>query len=45
MKVKRIIANIAASDPASADSFYRSILGLSCPWITAGSAPTPGQLK
>ncbi|WP_312236591.1 Imm53 family immunity protein [Stenotrophomonas sp.] len=28
MKVKRIIANIAAPDPASADSFYRNILGL-----------------
>lgn len=28
MQVKRIIANIATSDPASADSFYQDILGL-----------------
>ena len=28
MKVKRIVANISTQDPASTDSFYRSILGL-----------------
>jgi catechol 2,3-dioxygenase-like lactoylglutathione lyase family enzyme len=28
MQVKRIIANIATSDQASADSFYQDILGL-----------------
>ncbi|WP_334106323.1 VOC family protein [Methylobacillus sp.] len=28
MKVKRIIANISAPEPAAADSFYRNILGL-----------------
>lgn len=28
MKVKRIIANIPASDPCVADAFYRDILGL-----------------
>ena len=28
MKVKRVIANIAAADPAEADAFYRDILGL-----------------
>jgi catechol 2,3-dioxygenase-like lactoylglutathione lyase family enzyme len=28
MKVKRIIANIAAPDPAAVDAFYRGVLGL-----------------
>jgi catechol 2,3-dioxygenase-like lactoylglutathione lyase family enzyme len=28
MTVKRIIANVATSDPASADAFYRGIFGL-----------------
>ncbi len=28
MTVKRIIANVAASDPASVDTFYRGIFGL-----------------
>lgn len=28
MTVKRIVANVATSDPASADAFYRGIFGL-----------------
>ncbi|MGD9941914.1 MAG: VOC family protein [Burkholderiaceae bacterium] len=28
MKIKRIVANIAAADPSAADAFYRQILGL-----------------
>ncbi len=51
MKVKRIIANIAASDPAAADSFYRDILGLELVmdhgWIRtyAGSADMTVQVS
>ncbi|MCC7633191.1 VOC family protein [Stenotrophomonas rhizophila] len=51
MKVKRIIANIAAPDPASADSFYRDILGLELVmdhgWIRtyAGSAEMNVQVS
>ncbi|MGE8281269.1 MAG: VOC family protein [Stenotrophomonas sp.] len=28
MRVKRIVATVAAADPSAADSFYREILGL-----------------
>ncbi|AXE34259.1 VOC family protein [Chromobacterium phragmitis] len=28
MKVQRIVANIAAADPAAVDGFYRDVLGL-----------------
>ena len=51
MKVKRIIANIAASDPAASDSFYRDILGLELVmdhgWIRtyAGSADMKVQVS
>ncbi|MCS4279902.1 VOC family protein [Stenotrophomonas rhizophila] len=51
MKVKRIIANIAASYPAAADSFYRDILGLELVmdhgWIRtyAGSADMNVQVS
>ncbi|MGE8244508.1 MAG: VOC family protein [Stenotrophomonas maltophilia] len=51
MKVIRIIANIPASDPAAADSFYRDILGLELAmdhgWIRtyAGSADMTVQVS
>ncbi|MET0888557.1 MAG: VOC family protein [Stenotrophomonas maltophilia] len=51
MKVKRIIANIAASDPSAADRFYRDILGLELVmdhgWIRtyAGSADMTVQVS
>ncbi len=46
MKVKRIVANIAATDIGEADRFYRDILGLDVlmdqGWIaTYGSPETP----
>ena len=45
MKVKRIVANVAAADPATARRFYRDILGLEVlmdmGWIaTYGSGET-----
>ncbi|MFO1364510.1 MAG: VOC family protein [Burkholderiales bacterium] len=49
MNVKRIVANIAASEPSVADTFYRGILGLDLAldhgWIRtyAGAARTTAQ--
>ena len=51
MKVKRIIANISAPEPAAADSFYRNILGLELVmdqgWIRtyAGSSKMAAQVS
>jgi catechol 2,3-dioxygenase-like lactoylglutathione lyase family enzyme len=44
MKVKRIVADIAAGDPAKADAFYRELLGLELAmdfgWIRTYSSDT-----
>jgi catechol 2,3-dioxygenase-like lactoylglutathione lyase family enzyme len=51
MQVKRIIANIEASDPSGTESFYREILGLELAmdhgWIRtyAGSAKMAVQIS
>jgi hypothetical protein len=47
MKVKRIVANVATSDPAPARRFYQDVLGLGVlmdmGWIvTLGSSVTAG---
>jgi catechol 2,3-dioxygenase-like lactoylglutathione lyase family enzyme len=43
MKIKRIVANIAAGDPAAADAFYRDLLGLELAmdhgWIRTYAGP------
>lgn len=51
MKVKRIIANIAAPEPSDVDAFYQGVLGLEVTmdhgWIRtyAGSAQMPVQIS
>lgn len=49
MKVKRIIANIAASDITAAKRFYEEALGLDLlmdhGWITTYGSATPMQLQ
>ena len=51
MQVRRIVANLAAADPARVDAFYRDVLGLDLAmdhgWIRTyvGPAAAPVQLS